>query len=171
MMEMMDEATGSDLPPSLHTSSKRVPWVLLLVIVLVGLCAAGAYFWTNVGQFVETSAARDVGPMPGLSPEDRATLSEIQSGQQKTSDELAELNRSINAQLADLTRMSDQIAALTSRLDSLQNPTPTASSPHVPRPGHAVSESAKKPVRSTKPQGPVSVGGAPLISGPKADEP
>lgn len=168
---MMDQATGSELPPVLHTSPRRVPWVLVLVVILVGLCAAGAYFWTNVEHFVEMSAAREVAPMPGLSPEDRAALSEIQSGQQKTSDELAELSRSISAQLADLTRISDQIAALTLRVDSLQSPAPTASPPHVHRPGHAVSESARRPVRSTKPQGPVSVGGAPLISGPNADEP
>ncbi|WOH52222.1 MULTISPECIES: hypothetical protein [Bradyrhizobium] len=173
-MEMMDQTAGSDLPPVLHTSSRRVSWLLLLVVVLVGLCAAGAYFWTNVGQFVETvAAAREVATMPSLSPEDRAALSEIQSGQQKASDELAELNRSISAQLADLTRISDQIAALTLRIDSLQNPAPTASPPHVPRPtpGHAVSEPAKTLVRSSKPQGPVSVGGAPLVSGPKPDEP
>ncbi|ANW05890.1 hypothetical protein LMTR13_26970 [Bradyrhizobium icense] len=172
-MEIMDQTAGSDLPPVLHKSSRRVSWLLVLVVFLVGLCAAGAYFWTNVGELVETLAAREVAPMPGLSPEDRAALSEIQSGQQKASDELAELNRSISAQLADLTRMSDQIAALTLRIDSLQNPAPTASPPHVPRPtpGHAVSEPTKTLVRSSKPQGPVSVGGAPLVSGPKPDEP
>ncbi|MFB9263022.1 hypothetical protein ACFFWD_07520 [Bradyrhizobium erythrophlei] len=176
MMEL-DQAAASELPPTLppilHRSSRRVLWVLVFMVLLLSMSAAGAYFWTNVGEFAGTSAAREVPPMLSLSGEDRAALSEILSGQQKASDEIAELNRSIDAQRADLRRISDQITALTLRIDSLQNPTPSASSSPVSSspPAQAVSNPAKKLMRPSRPQGPVSVGGAPLISAPKTDEP
>ncbi|KWV54754.1 hypothetical protein AS156_06915 [Bradyrhizobium macuxiense] len=172
-MEMMDQAADSDLPSVLQGSSRRVPWGLALMVLLLGLCAAGAYFWRTVAEFVDTATAREVAPMPGLSSEDRAALSEIQSGQQKASDQIAELNRNFDAQRADLKRLSDQIAALTLRIDALQIPVPSASPPPVPPSpqAHAVSRLTKKLVRPAKPAGAVSVGGAPLILGPKTDEP
>ncbi|WP_244551387.1 hypothetical protein [Bradyrhizobium sp. Rc2d] len=112
---MIDQAAASDLPPVLHRSPKRVSWVFALVTVFVGLCAAAAYFWTNIEKLADTSAVREVAR---FSPEDRAVLSEIQSGQQKANDEIAELNRNIGAQQADLKRNSDEVAALTSKIDS-----------------------------------------------------
>lgn len=48
-------------------------------------------------QYLESSAAREVAPRLSLSPEARAVLSEVLSGQQKASDEISELNHSITA--------------------------------------------------------------------------
>lgn len=139
--------------------------------VLLGLCAGIAFVWIEFENLVGPSPARDVGSTLGMSPEDRGILFEIQSAQQTASNEIAELNRNISAQLTDLPRLSDQVAALNQRLDSLQNPAPVAaltpalSSP----PAHSPSKPTMRTLTPPKPEGPVSVGGAPLIAAPNAD--
>ncbi|KYK44281.1 hypothetical protein A1D31_36990 [Bradyrhizobium liaoningense] len=114
----------------------------------------------------EAPPAHEVEPSTlGLSPEDRAALLEIQSGQQRTADELAELNRNVDAQQANLKRISDQMAALVQRIEQLQNPAAVASpSPAAfPPPVRTTSKPAKRDVDPPKPQGP---GGAPLTAVP-----
>ncbi|UWU75672.1 hypothetical protein N2603_37660 [Bradyrhizobium huanghuaihaiense] len=108
-----------------------------------------------------------------LSPEDRASLFEIKWAQQKTDDEIAELNRRIDAQRHALKEILDQITMLTSRIDSLQSSTPIPSAASEPplSQTRAVSSVARKRFGRSKPQGPVSVGGAPVIAGPKTAEP
>ncbi|WP_342710094.1 hypothetical protein AAFG13_37945 [Bradyrhizobium sp. B124] len=171
-MEMIDQAAASDLRPLLHRPPRRILWVLVLPFVLLGSCAAGAYFWANFGEFVETPVARDVPPTMGLSPEDRASLFEIKWAQQKAADEFSELNRRFDAQRQDLKANLDQITVLSSRIDSLQKLILATSVPSVPpsSPAQAVSSPAKKRVGRSKPQGPVSVGGAPVIANPKTGE-
>lgn len=130
-------------------------------------------FLANIETFAEAPSAHEVVPATlGLSPDDRDVLLGIQSGQQKTADEIAELNRNVDAQQAELKRISDQIAALTQRIEQLQNPAlvaspaPAASSPPV----RTTSKPAKRDVRPLKPQGPVSVGGAPLTAEPSTEQ-
>ncbi|MBB4373056.1 putative coiled-coil protein SlyX [Bradyrhizobium sp. cir1] len=137
---------------------------------------------TNIETFAEALPAREVVPPTlGLSPEDRDVLLGIQSGQQKTAAEIAELNRNVDAQQAELKRISDQIAALTQRIEELQNPalvasppaaSPPAASPPAasPPPVRTTSKPAKRDVRPSKPQGPVSVGGAQLTAEPSTEQ-
>ncbi|MDI3566950.1 hypothetical protein [Bradyrhizobium sp. Arg816] len=119
----------------------------------------------NIETFAEAPSAHEVVPPTlGLSPEDRDVLLGIQTGQQKTADEIAELNRNVDAQQVELKRISDQIAALTQRIEGLQNPAPVASpAPAASSPPvRTTSKPVKRDVRPLKPQGPVSVGGGPL---------
>ncbi|WP_265440471.1 hypothetical protein [Bradyrhizobium sp. SEMIA] len=166
-MDLMDQAAASDLRPLLRGPRRILP-VLVLPLVLVGSCAAGAWLWANLEAFVETPEAS----MMSLSLEDRASLFEIKWAQQKTADEIAVLNSRINAQRDDLKGILDQITILASRIDSLQSLTtvPSASEPPL-SPARAASSVARKRFRRSKPQGPVSVGGAPVIAAPKAAEP
>lgn len=125
----------------------------------------------NIETVFATSPAREPVPVLGLSPEDREALSEIRSGQRQAIDEIAELNRNIGGQHADLKRMVDQIEALTEKFESLQNiPAPT-SVPPAPSPpaAHPVLRPAKRMVQPSKPEGPISVGGAPLPPEPDSD--
>ncbi|WP_245162653.1 hypothetical protein [Bradyrhizobium vignae] len=170
---VMDQSQTSELPPVLQTPSKGFRWIFALVAVSLAFCAGGAYLWTHIEAFAEAPPAHDVEPPTlSLSAEDRAVLLGIQSGQQKTADELVELNRNVDAQQADLKRISDQIAALTQRIEELQNPAPVASpSPAAsPPPVRTTSKPAKRDVRPPKPQGPVSVGGAPLTAEPSTKQ-
>ncbi|SDH44732.1 hypothetical protein SAMN05216338_1009111 [Bradyrhizobium sp. Rc2d] len=118
-MDLIDQAAASDLRALLHGPSRRILPVLVLPLVLVGSCAAGAWLWANLEEFVETPEARDVASTMSLSLEDRASLFEIKWAQQKAGDEIVELNRQIDAQRDDLKGILDQITVLTSRIDSL----------------------------------------------------
>lgn len=163
---MIDQGSSLEPPPVLHRSSRRFTSFFALAAVSIGLCAGAAYFWTNVEEIFEKPSAREVVPPTGLSPEDREALLEIRSEQQKASDQIGEINRNIGAQQDDLKRMADQIEA------SWQKPTVPSSvllGPSPP-PAVAVSRPAKRAVQPAKPEGPVSVGGAPLISEPSTNE-
>ncbi|NYG45613.1 putative coiled-coil protein SlyX [Bradyrhizobium sp. IAR9] len=168
-----DQSQESELPLALRRPSKGFRWIFALLAVLLAFCAGGAYFWTNIETFAEAPPAHEVEPPTlGLSSEDRAVLLGIQSGQQKTADEIAELNRNVDAQQAELKRISDQVAALTQRIEELQNPAPVASpAPAASSPPvRTTSKPAKRDVRRSKPQGPVSIGGAPLTAEPSTQQ-
>ncbi|MGY3396016.1 putative coiled-coil protein SlyX [Bradyrhizobium sp. USDA 3311] len=170
-MDVIDQANASELPPVLHKSPRRFSWILALVIISFGLCAGAAYYWTNIETVFATSSAREPVPIAGLSPEDREALFQIRSGQQKASDEIAELSRNIGAQQADLKRMAGQIEALTAKIESLQNlpvPAPVPQAPSLPA-VHSALKPAKRVVQPSKPEGPISIRGAPLIPEPGAD--
>jgi len=175
---MMDQAVTSELPPILRRSSRRPLCVLVLLVFCLGLGAAGVYFGASIEEVGEVAASREAVAPLALSGQDKAALSEIQSGQREVGDGIAELKLSIDAQRADLKRIADQIAALALRIDLLQKLTLSASSSSsssssfAPRsPAQAVANPAKRMPRSAKPQGPVSVGGVPLTSSSKTDEP
>ncbi|WP_456682924.1 hypothetical protein [Bradyrhizobium sp. USDA 3311] len=165
MTDVIDQANASELPPVSRKSPRRVSWILALVVISVGLCAGAAYYWSNIETVFATSSAHEPVPITGLSPEDREALLQIRSGQQKASDEIAELNRNIGAQQTDLKRMADQIEALTAKIESLQKLPVPAPTPPVPSPpaAHSALKPAKRVVQPSKPEGPISIGGAPLI--------
>lgn len=105
---------------------------------------------------------REVAPRLSLSPTPGRYLSEVLSAQQKASDEIAELNHSITAKQAELKTnfRSNCSADFTNRL--LPNLLLTASPPSVPSPPSAQADPkpARKLAPPSKPQGPISVGGA-----------
>lgn len=172
MTNVIDEVSSLEPPPVLYRSSRRFASFFALAAVSIGLCAGAAYLWIKVEETFEKPSAREVVPTIGLSPEDREALLEIRSEQQKASDQIGEINRNVGAQQDDLKRMADQIEALTSRIESLQNPTVPSSVLPAPSPPPAapVSRPAKRAVQPAKPEGPVSVGGAPLISEPSTNQ-
>ncbi|QOZ38337.1 hypothetical protein XH92_35400 [Bradyrhizobium sp. CCBAU 53421] len=149
----------------------------MVFLVLVGLCAAAAHFGGGLAGLVETPAAGLADAAAGLSAQDRISLTEIRWAQEKASEDIAELNRYIDAQRKDLKAILDQITVLASRIDSLQNSAvvPSASSVISSSPPQAAPSPAKKRaekrVERFKAQGPVSVGGAPVIAGQKRGRP
>ncbi|MCA1455788.1 hypothetical protein I6F35_21660 [Bradyrhizobium sp. BRP22] len=170
-MNAVEQAAISELPSVLHRSSRRAPLLFGLAVLVIGLCGAGAYLWTTLGMVLEVPAPNEAAQTLGLSAEDRATLSDMQSELQKTSTELMELSRGLDVQQADLKRISDQIAVLTSRIEAAQNapatpPVPTAALPTAPSSPHPGTKPVKRVGRSPKSEGPMSVGGAPLVLEP-----
>lgn len=163
-MDVIDERNASELAPTLHKSPRRFSWIILLLAISITLCAAAAFYWTNIETVFVTSSAHEPVAVPGLSPEDRETLSEIRSGQRQTMDEIAELNRNIGAQQADMKRMADQIEALTAKLVSLQDLPEATTAPPIPPPPapRPILRPVKRVIPPPKPAGRVSVGGAPL---------
>ncbi|MDF0585100.1 hypothetical protein [Bradyrhizobium yuanmingense] len=175
MIEVIDEASPSELPRVLHKNSWRLSWILALVVISFGLCAAAAYVWINIDTILARSSAREPA-LIGLSPEDTEALSEVRSGQQKAVDEIAVLNGNIGAQQAELKRMADRIEALTAKIESLQSSlvaaSAAASAPPVPSQpvAHPYLRPARRAVQPSKSEGPISVGGAPLMPEPGASQ-
>ncbi|WP_271518689.1 hypothetical protein [Bradyrhizobium sp. CCBAU 53380] len=62
MMELIDEVNPSVLPRVLHKSSWRLSWIVALVIISFGLCAAAAYIWINIDTILARSSAREPAP-------------------------------------------------------------------------------------------------------------
>ncbi|WP_244547345.1 hypothetical protein [Bradyrhizobium sp. Gha] len=146
----------------------------VLLVLLAGSCASGgAWLWANFEQFAETPEVQDVPATMSSPAGDRTFLSEMRWAQQKADDEIVELHRRVDALREDLKGILDQISVLASRIDSLQSSTllpPAAPVSSLPA-ARAISSGARKGFGRSKPEGPVSVGGAPVVAGPKKGEP
>lgn len=126
-------------------------------------------------------------PAPVLVPDPvvRAGLRDIQTSQEQNADVLMSLIQSSAAQQADLKRITRQLSLLTAQVSSLQNqaqPLTTSSiapltTPSIPRPNPRarVIQASRKvlppalppaPPPLPRPDGPFSVGGAPLSPAP-----
>ncbi|MBB4380279.1 hypothetical protein [Bradyrhizobium sp. SBR1B] len=168
-MELIDRVADSDLRPLLH---RRSSWsftsLFVLPLLLAGSCASGAWLWANLEQFVETAEIHGDASRTNPLSEDRALLLEIKWWQQKADDEILELGRRINALREDLKGIQHGITMLAPRTESLQSVTPQLSVAPTPPPppGRAFSGIARKRFGQSKPEGPVSVGGAPVVLGP-----
>jgi uncharacterized coiled-coil protein SlyX len=158
---------------------KRFPVVLISVVLLAVIAAAGAYIWFNYHDLIrEFSVAAHPGATPVVDGgEETVTLRNFQSLERQTHDSLESTAQDIAAQKAELKRLSDQIAALSARIDAMQSaPQPTGSL--EPRPGSqepATSPRAsvvgtRKKLPAPKTSGPLSVGGAPLPLAPPANQ-
>ena len=98
-----------------------------------------------------------------------ATLKDIQSSQQQNAVVLASLTQSSATQQADLKRISRQLSALATQVDTLHNAVAPLTTSSIPRPNprtRVLATSRRIVPPLPKPVGPVSVGGAPLSPAP-----
>jgi uncharacterized coiled-coil protein SlyX len=167
----VDDQRAQEILPTQHPvlQKRRIGVSRALVIVggLALIAAAAGYLWLNYDRFIEAASARAEAAPEAANVEEMVTLKEFQSFQQLTAESLRSTNQDIAAQQADLRKLSDQVSALTARIDVLQSaaePAPaqpaTLAEPVIP-PRPAAIAPRKKP-RIPKPAGPISVGGAPL---------
>jgi hypothetical protein len=158
---------------------KRSPGVLISVVLLAVIAAAGAYLWLNHdGLLQELSIAAHPAAAPVVdSGEEAVTLRNFQSFERQTVDSLQSAAQDISAQKAELKSLSDQISALSAKIDVMQSaaqPTGSVSAPVEARPGsqqpavpaRASVVGARKKLPAPKTSGPISVGGAPLPAPP-----
>ena len=185
--ETDEEWYGEDeLAPRRGRRRRRAPLILTLVAVLmvagVGVAAWFWFntFWINADKPFE-AASHETAGNGETSPADKPILTDLLATQEKTSADLEALDQSVVAQQAQLKAISDQLSALTSRVDALQSaaaaaPPPTPAPPPALAPprteppppappnarAQAVPKPATRPSHASRPAGPVSVGGAPL---------
>jgi uncharacterized coiled-coil protein SlyX len=143
-----------------------------LVIVAGGL----AFLWFNYGDVVRSALFPATSGAPTVAGgEEPIAQKDIESLKRQTAESLQSMANDLDAQKEALKRLSDQVSALTARLDALPSqaaPAPAQTSaipapPVVPaRP--AVAAAPRKPP-APKPSGRISVGGAPLPPGPDQD--
>jgi hypothetical protein len=158
---------------------KRFPVVLIPLVLLAVIGAAGAYLWLNYGGVVRefSIAAHPAATSVVDRGEEAVTLGNFQSFERQTVDSLESTAQDIAALKAELKRLSDQISALSARIDAMQSaPQPTGSL--EPRPGprepaisaRAPVVGARKKLPAPKTSGPISTGGAPLPLAAPADQ-
>ena len=114
-------------------------------MALVG--AGGVYAWANIGTLVQSFAreapdgARDTG--------DKAAIPDLLATQQKTSEDLEALSKTVAGQQEQLKNILDQLASLTAKIHALQRPAaPAQTPPSAVAPAPApIAQAAAKPGR------------------------
>lgn len=170
--ELDEKWHGEDRPVALQRR-RRAPWIVALLVGLAMAGAGGAFLWMNMDKLVQL-ASRDASDSADASSGDKAMLIDLLATQQKTGEDLDTLKAAVEDQQAQLKSIVDQLAALTSKVDTLQTPPapPPPPAPVVTPPtarAQLAPKAAKKPPRGARPAGPISVGGAPLSVAPSAD--
>jgi hypothetical protein len=144
----------------------------LAALAVTGALSISGYALMDLKIFAQQSplheAASALIPDPAVS----TMLKDVQllqqqnaAGLQQNAAALEQLTARSVAQQADLTRISHQLSSLFERTEALKKveiPLTTSAIPQPKPRSHIVRPSRKKPSRSLKPAGPISVGGAPL---------
>jgi uncharacterized coiled-coil protein SlyX len=116
-----------------------------LAAIAVMALASACYLWFNYDRSIEpgssgaASAARVADPGVGV------TLEKLQAAQQQTTGELEAMNQNIAATKAELRKLSDQVSAIATRVDTLQNALPPSSASSIAR------QPSKKPTQTLRP--------------------
>lgn len=170
--ELDEKWHGEDRPVALRRR-RRAPWIVALLVGLAMAGAGGAFLWMNMDKLVQL-ASRDASDSADASSGDKAMLTDLLATQQKTGEDLDTLKAAVEDQQAQLKSIADQLAALASKVDTLQAPpappppAPVAA-PQTAQAQLAPKAAARKPPRAARPAGPISVGGAPLSTAPEAN--
>jgi uncharacterized coiled-coil protein SlyX len=160
------EHTWNDNPPPSHLRSPRRRWPWLLLVVVLALSGTGIFSaWPEIASLIP-SVGRET-PAEQLAASDKEALPELLASQQKIEDDIAALTKSIADQQEQVRTIVDQLAVLTSKVDTLQRPAPPPPAPVIAeQPPVSIAPVAPKPkkppLRPSIHSGPVSVGGAPL---------
>lgn len=116
--------------PSPSASRLLLPW---LALALIALLAAGAAFWLNqkIDLVQATAAPRQES---GINETQQAiagvkqAITEIQSAQQKLDEQVSQLQRAVAMNQGERKLLSDQLGALSSRVDALASSSAEAGS-------------------------------------------
>ncbi|GKQ52729.1 hypothetical protein [Bradyrhizobium sp. Ce-3] len=167
-----DQAWQRHVPSSPHPAARRRwPWFLLILVILALAGAGGVYAWPQIAPLVPSLG--NVNSAEKVATDDKEALPDLLATQQKLEDDIGALNKSMADQQEQLKAVVDQLANLTSKVDALQRPAAAAVPPPVAadQPQAPVAQAAprprKPPVRTPKPSGPISTGGAPLNVAPQ----
>jgi uncharacterized coiled-coil protein SlyX len=174
MADGFDEKWDGEGRPVALQRRRRAPWIAALLVGLAMAGAGGAFLWMNMDKLVQLTS-RDASDGADTTSADKAMLTDLLATQQKTTEDLDTLKAAVEDQQGQLKSIADQLAALTSKVDALQAPA-AAPPPQPPAPAppgasaqFAPKAAAKKPPRTPKSTGPISVGGAPLTAAPDAN--
>ncbi len=174
-------------PPVLEPPGNSSFFKVLGAVVTVAIVAGVAsYLWFNYARLTGMSSSANAGVPPAEQLDETVSLKDFQAFRQQTVESLQSATQDITAQQAELKQLSDQIAALTTKIDALQGgSTPAPNRLIAPSRPAAVATSkpvaalqakpatapgaGKKP-STPKPAGPISLGGAPLPPAPVQDD-
>jgi cytoskeletal protein RodZ len=159
---------------------RRRSRVVPIALIVFAICASAcAYLWVDYGDQVrgllaQPPATSSTVAADGQQPVSRADFETLQ---RQTADSIHAATANLEAQKADLEKLSGRVADLVAKVDALRNAAATApasppiqnssSAPPVGRSRPAIVAQRKKP--QAPKGGPISVGGAPLPPAPLID--
>jgi uncharacterized coiled-coil protein SlyX len=139
----------------------RRRWGTPVVVVCLALLGAGsAIAWHSWGGGWPSWPTLALGTAPP-EPEKPVALKDFQALQQQAASAAQSTAQQLAAQQAEIKRLSDQVAALAARIDTLQN-TAASAQATTPAPSPPPPPAARKRTAAPKQQPAISVGGAPL---------
>jgi uncharacterized coiled-coil protein SlyX len=146
----------------------RRRWIPIAVgagLALFG--SASALLWNAWGGGLTALPSFTSSATPGApaeTPDKTVGLKDFQAFQQQIAATAQSTAQSVAAQQAEIKRLSDQVAALAAKVDTLQRPAASAqaAAPVPPPPAPPPTPAVRKKPAAAKPPPGISTGGAPL---------
>ena len=127
---------------STETRPRSVGTAIALMLMLAAVCLGGFFVWQNYGRLTVPTAGGE--PTVQSQAPSRAeasdetkqalnaieqTMKDLQASQQQTADQLSEIKRELAAVQGERKMLSEQIGALTGRVDGLAAPPSSSVAP------------------------------------------
>jgi hypothetical protein len=138
---------------------RKSPGVFLYVCIFAAVAGASGYLWLNYDSLAQLFAARSAAAPVAVGTEEPVTQKHLESLRRQTAETLQSIIGDMDTQKANLKNLSDQLSALTTKIDAMQ----TAGTPAPPQPAAPAGTPVVQRKRlAPRPTGGISVGGAPL---------
>jgi uncharacterized coiled-coil protein SlyX len=153
---------AGDVQPAPGRRRRWVPIAGAVGLALFG--SASALLWHAGGGGLPALPSFTSSAAPAETPDKTVGLKDFQAFQQQIAATVQSTAQLVAAQQAEIKRLSDQVAALAAKIDTLQRPAATAqaAAPVPPPPAPPPAPAARKKPAAAKPPPGISTGGAPL---------
>jgi len=143
MLEAPLDAFGQ--PILLQRPRRTTVMLAAFTAIAVMASAAACYLWFNYDRSIEPSSSGAAAAVRVANPGAGVTLETLQAALQQTTSELEAMKQNIAASEAEHQKLFDQVSALATRVDALQNAHPSPSASSIAR------QPSKKPTQTLRP--------------------
>jgi len=143
MLEAPLDAFGQ--PILLQRPRRTTVMLAAFTAIAVMASAAACYLWFNYDRSIEPSSSGAAAAVRVANPGAGVTLETLQAALQQTTSELEAMKQNIAASEAEHQKLFDQVSALATRVDALQNAHPSPSASSIAR------QPSKKPTQTPRP--------------------
>ena len=143
MLEAPLDAFGQ--PILLERPRRTTVMLAAFTAIAVMALAAACYLWFNYDRSIEPSSSGAAAASRAAEPGAGVTLENLQAALQQTTSELEAVKQNIAASEAEHQKLFDQVSALVTRVDALQNAHPSPSTSGIAR------QPSKKPTQTLRP--------------------
>ena len=143
MLEAPLDAFGQ--PILLERPRRTTEMLASFTAIAVMALAAACYLWFNYDRSIEPRSSGTAAAVRVANPGAGVTLETLQAALQQTTSELEAMKQNIAASEAEHQKLSDQVSAVATRVDALQNAHPSPSASSIAR------QPSKKPTQTLRP--------------------
>lgn len=152
-----DEDEDYDDTPDEKPGSRALVRIVVAVM-LAGAGSGSALLWRAYGSPPSTNVVSSAAPVA----DKPVGLADLQAFQQQIAGAVQSTEKLLTTQQAEIKRLSDQLSALSGKLDLLQRPVTSAQAALPPPAPKPVAPAPRKKPAALQPAGAISTGGAPL---------